>query len=80
MEIFQGKKGSKKCDGHFHTYIHRLYTVHKPNLYKDEWWSFITERNYQQNVWSEMTQKGPKGRERQFFKHFSKSRGEGDNL
>ena len=54
----KGKQVSRKCDIHHHT-----YKVHKSNLYMDEWWSFISERDDQQNCWSQMTQNGPKWQE-----------------
>ena len=47
----------RKCDRQIDRHT---YKVNKPNLFKDEWWSFITERNDQTNFGSPMTQNGLK--------------------
>ena len=55
--------------------------VHKPNLYKNEWWSFVTEKNYPIHVGSQMTQKSVKWQEieeKKYSRNFSKSQGEGE--
>ena len=40
--------------------VWRTYKVQEQNSYKDEWWSFITQKNYRKVLGSQMTQNGLK--------------------